>query len=504
MTDNYKKYKKIANLPQKALKKSFNKISGWKPENKLWQAVRVPGATVAFNLYLAMLLFTRIGLENPIIEKLGNMNANKKIENTPKTKFGHFINKIKKHQKKNPTASAFLVYYFMLLSFLGAGKVAHDFMNETEKEKVEIKQYKPKQTKQEPKQEKQSTFATYKKKLHPITPWLIAQLIAVEGVKMENGMHIPYKDGNGIWTIGFGSTYLKDGSRVTKNTPPITTEEAYDLARWHIEENETYFDLYCYSVADKNLVVRDTGEAFGLSSIVYNSGTKFIENKNDSNHRKRFALLREEYEKYGEKIPDSVVKKAFEKYPIVNKESFGKAWIDSHKAQDMANAIGLYMKDGAGMHWRRWLEAGLITGDIDPQDLLECPIKGMTDFYIYIGGGKKQKGKYALWEKTKDGLTPIKSTYAAFKEWLTQPQRLDLVGDSLIQIEREKVKDFMPKEIVISCLKGKCEIGTTQKKKLKSKSKTIAFNNGILNIKNKLNQQDGAMIYPFDNEYNKA
>ena len=503
MTDNYKKYKKIANIPRKAAKKGFNKIKDWTPENNWWQTVRIPAAAVAFSLYLAMRLFTRIGLENSVIEKIDDLNANRKIDVAPKTKFGRFINKIKKHQKKNPTSSAFLVYYFMLLSILGTGKAVYNFMDEPEKEKVELKQDKPKQIQQKPiqhksKQVKQNTYAAYKEKLRPIIPWLIAQLIAVEGVKMENNMHVPYKDGKGIWTIGFGSTYLKDGSHVTKNTPPITTKEAYDLALWHIEEKETFFNLYCYSVADKSLTVRNTGEAFGLSSIIYNSGTKFIEEQDEQNQKLRNAVLREEYEKYGEEISDSTVKEVFDKYPIVKKASFGKAWIDSHDPQDMAKAIGLYMKDGAGMHWRRWLEAGLITGDINPQDLLECPIKGMFDFYIYIGGGEKQKGKFALWRKTKDGIAPIKSTYAEFRQWLKNPQRLDPKTDTLIPIYREKVKDFIPKEILVSCAKGKCEIGTTQKKTLKSKAKTVAFNKGILKIKNKQNKN---VVYSFDNEH---
>lgn len=508
MTDTYKKYKKFANLPQKIVKKGADEIKNWSPKNDWGQLVRMPAMAGAFSLYFITLLFTRLGLENPIIEKLDEKNANIKIKNAKETKFGRFFDKIKMRQKKHPTASAFIVYYFMLLSLLGAGKVMQDFMEEPEKEKVELKQVKINQIRNEAKHVspinyiKQNTFGAYKEKLHPITPWLIAQLIAVEGVKMKDGMHIPYKDGNGIWTIGYGSTCLKDGSPVTKNTPPMTTEEAYDLALWHIEDNETFFVLYCYSVADKSLTVRNTGEAFGLSSIVYNSGTKFIENKNDSNHRKRFAVLREEYEKYGEEIPDSVVKKAFEKYPIVNKESFGRAWIDSHKPQDMADAIGGYMKDGAGMHWRRWMEAGLITGDIDPKDILECPIRGMFDFYMYMNGGdKKTKGKFALWEKNNGVLVPIKSTYTTFKQWLKNPQRWN--NDTLVQINREKVKDFIPEHVLKVCAKGKCEIGIMSHKKTTakklSKPKTIAFNNGIEKLKNK--HKDNMTLYPFDNEY---
>ena len=470
MTKKYQNYKKIANAPQKWLYEQFKNIKDWEPGDWRWQFVRIPGAFTAFNLYLTTWLFTRIGFENPIIENLDEKNANKKIKVAPKTKFGRLINAIRKKKKASPTASAFIAYYFMLLSLLGGGKVAYDnkdyikekyieWTQEDEEQDVEIKK--------EMEEARQNTFAEYREKLQPITPWLIAQLIAAEGVKMENGMHIPYKDSKGIWTIGFGSTYLKDGTHVTKKTPPITTEEAYDLALWHIEEHETFFYLYCYSIADQNLTVRNTGEAFALSSIVYNSGTKFIEEPADINHRERFCLLREKYDKYGAAIPDSVVAELFRKYPIVNKAGFGKAWMDSHNPQDMADAIGGYMKDGGGMHWRRWLEAGLFTGDIDPKDLLECPIGGMYEFYVYMGG--KKKGKYALWKQTKDGITPIKSTYTDFKNWIRQPQNLNAKTGKLTPIMRSKVKDFIPKEILKECEKGKCEKGAVVQKRKSAK-----------------------------------
>lgn len=46
----------------------------------------------------------------------------------------------------------------------------------------------------------------------------------------------PYNDGVGVWTIGYGSTYLRDGSRVTQNTPAMTREEAESLMRYKIQK----------------------------------------------------------------------------------------------------------------------------------------------------------------------------------------------------------------------------------------------------------------------------
>ena len=455
-------------------------LKQWQPDGAWGKTGRVAGlAGIDLTWFLFCLMkytakdtrnaLNTVFLNNIVIDKLEERNRKKKIK-TDDSNFKKFFKNLQKsHPRAAATLQLWMVYTLMTMGILG-GKVAYDnkdyikekyieWTQEDEEQDVEIKK--------EMEEARQNTFAEYREKLQPITPWLIAQLIAAEGVKMENGMHIPYKDSKGIWTIGFGSTYLKDGTHVTKKTPPITTEEAYDLALWHIEEHETFFYLYCYSIADQNLTVRNTGEAFGLSSIVYNSGTKFIEEPADINHRERFCLLREEYDKYGAAIPDSVVAELFRKYPIVNKAGFGKAWMDSHNPQDMADAIGGYMKDGGGMHWRRWLEAGLFTGDIDPKDLLECPIGGMYEFYVYMGG--KKKGKYALWKQTKDGITPIKSTYTDFKNWIRQPQNLNAKTGKLTPIMRSKVKDFIPKEILKECKKGKCEIGAVVQKRKSAK-----------------------------------
>lgn len=458
-------------------------LKQWQPDGALGKTGRVAGlAGIDLTWFLFCLMkytakdtkngLNTVFLNNIVIDKLEERNRKKKIK-TDDSNFKKFFKNLQKsHPRTAATLQLWMVYTLMTLGIAG-GKVAYDNKDYIKGKYIEwMQDEQDAESEREMQNAMQNTFAAYKEKLQPITPWLIAQLIAAEGVKMENGMHVPYKDSKGIWTIGFGSTHLKDGTHVTADTPPITTEEAYDLALWHIEENETFFYLYCYSVADKNLTVRNTGEAFALSSIIYNSGTKFIEEPADKNHRERFTLLRDEYNKYGDAIPDSIVADLFQKYPIINKANFGKAWIDSHKPQDMASAIGGYMKDGGGMHWRRWLEAGLFTGDINPEDLLKCPIGGMYDFYIYMGGGsgKQQKGKFALWKETENGLVPIKSTYKAFKNWLKHPKSLNVKTGKLTTISGKKVKDFIPKEILNTCAKGKCKIGAAvQKRKNKEK-----------------------------------
>ena len=452
------------------LESDYEKIKRWQPDNEFAKADK-EHTLAEIDLVWFLFCLTKFAakdaktvfFDNYFIKK---WEENKKNIKTNKDDSGvkkFFKNLQKSHPRAAATLQLWMVYALMTLGIAG-GKVAYDKKDYIKQKYISWIQDKDGQNaeaEKEMEKARQNTFAAYREKLQPITPWLIAQLIAMEGVKIENGMHVPYQDSNGKWTIGFGSTVLKDGTSVTENTPPITTEEAYDLALWHIEERETFFDLYCYSVADESLTVCNTGEALGLSSIMYNSATKFIEEKTDFNHKERFDALRKEYNKYGAAIPDSVVADLFKRYPIVNKANFGKAWIDSHKPQDMANAIGGYMKDGAGMHWRRWLEAGLITGDINPKDLLDCPIGGMYEFYLFMGGGteKNQKGKFALWKQNGNEITPIKSTYTTFKQWLENPQQLDKKTGKLVPITRKKVKDFMPEDVLAECMKNKCEIG---------------------------------------------
>lgn len=46
----------------------------------------------------------------------------------------------------------------------------------------------------------------------------------------------PYKDIAGVWTIGWGNTFI-DGKPVTANTPPLTQAQADDLFLKSIKEN---------------------------------------------------------------------------------------------------------------------------------------------------------------------------------------------------------------------------------------------------------------------------
>lgn len=50
-----------------------------------------------------------------------------------------------------------------------------------------------------------------------------------DGNKVTKGIYEPYKDCVGVWTIGYGSTYLLDGSKVSATTKPLTEPECEAL-----------------------------------------------------------------------------------------------------------------------------------------------------------------------------------------------------------------------------------------------------------------------------------
>ncbi|MCL1891789.1 MAG: hypothetical protein FWF97_00620 [Alphaproteobacteria bacterium] len=298
-------------------------------------------------------------------------------------------------------------------------------------------------------------FETYFKKIQPITPFLIAYIVGPEGVHKDTktGLHIPYKDSNGIWTIGFGCTVLKDGKPVTSKTRPISDDEAYDLARWHIEQKETFFFMYCYDIAFETIDVSDVGQALGISSVIYNSGTNLIEDPKNKNHKERNTRLRNLYKEYGLGVPDSLVLQLFGKYPVVATRSFGEAWMKGASMKELGDCLGGFVKDGRGLYWRRWLEAGLLTGEITPEMLLECPVKGVYEFWMLKSGGSKKN-----FIETKNGKPRIvRATYKDFKEWLKNP--VNKSGKSIAGWKR--IKDLLPQDVVAYCQQGECKLGST-------------------------------------------
>lgn len=457
------KFRRNVNAPHRAVKKLKENIKATKPEKTAGKIAR--GAGVATTGFVqAMLWFIEHFTLDNFITRAGE-RAFSKVK-VGKNKKGQ-PKKLQKFVKENPNFTAIVSWWMMLAAITGVGagvknkdKIRDWLENPFEKidnpfGNVSEEQYEP------------GTYGAYFDRMKTITPFLIADLIAKEGVHVNSyGLHTPYLDSTGHWTIGFGSTMLKDGTRVTASTPPITTEEAYELARWHLEEGETYFGMYCYDVAFDEVDIDDVAEAFAMGSIIYNSFANLIEDPNDTNCRERFATLRKLYKEYGRALTDEQVLEVFSKYPVVNMRKFGKAWLTGKKPQVVADQLGYFLKGGRGLIWRRWLEAGLFTGDITPQMLLDCPMGGLYEFFERKGG---DRGAFFS-EDSKGGNRHVKrETYAEFKEWLKAP--VDKGGHSLAS--KKKVRDYMPLFALEACDGQECKLGDKASKKQQIKQKKV-------------------------------
>lgn len=86
-------------------------------------------------------------------------------------------------------------------------------------------------------------------------------IIAFEGFSAK-----PYLDGGGVPTIGYGSTYHIDGSKVTMHDAPITKEQAVKLMRGTIKKYEE-----AVSSAIRKPITQNQFDA--CVSLAYNIGT---------------------------------------------------------------------------------------------------------------------------------------------------------------------------------------------------------------------------------------
>lgn len=277
--------------------------------------------------------------------------------------------------------------------------------------------------KKEIKKQEVETFQNFKERMHPLTQSVLLETVLAEGTEFDDqGLCKPYrkkikKNGKWVWdkwTIGFGLTEL-DGKPVTKNTRHITVQEALEKSAEFLENKETYFFMWCYEIGMDGLNIDTDGKALCLASIIYNAGTKLIEKPTNTNHCDRNAELRKLYAQYGGSVTVDQVKALFAKYPIVDPTSFGKV-LNGGSVKQWADALGGFTAEGGGIYWRRWLEGQLAMGNITPEDLLDVPYLGMTDFYRWAGNNK------AVFFEKKDGVLHVNpSALSKFKEWIKKP-----------------------------------------------------------------------------------
>lgn len=428
------------------------KVRTWLKENSL-TGVKWSGVVTLWMAEMLTRLLNALFLDNTALRGLENTFRNQEIKK-PKDKWYSKVNTAaKKSTKNHPVLASYLLYYLLLFGVTFGGTTAIDgFVDEKKDKRKKIENV-------EPKMAEAQTFAEYLDRMQGAMPYLVADLIAKEGVRVnEQGMHVPYRDGQGVWTIGFGSTVLKGGeNRVTAKTPAITDREAYELACWHIMEHETLFRLWCYDVMYNDVDIDRSNELIALSASTYNLGTDLIEmptvnGKRNRNYQERFAELDRLRQQYGNAITADQVRAVFAKYPVEHLTSVGKAWLNGGSNADVADSLGNFLKGGNGLRWRRWLEAQVMKGNIKPEVFLKVPVGGLYEFYKIVGEEREN------WFIDKDGKRVANDeTLNKFNQWLENP--VDKKGNPLVGAKWKPVSDYLPDDIARQCFEGKCEIG---------------------------------------------
>ena len=75
----------------------------------------------------------------------------------------------------------------------------------------------------------------------------------------------PYQDQNGIPTIGYGSTYYQDGTRVTMDDPAISKDQAIAILQSYVKKFERVVNQYVSAELNQN-------QFDALVDFVYNIG----------------------------------------------------------------------------------------------------------------------------------------------------------------------------------------------------------------------------------------
>lgn len=106
---------------------------------------------------------------------------------------------------------------------------------------------------------------------------IAAPLIA----QFEGWRALPYPDSGGVMTIGYGFTYLADGSKVTAHTPAMTKAEGLTLLTSIVAKTVVRVRQLVYAQANDNQIAAFTSFAYNVGTSAFGRSTllKLFNNK---------------------------------------------------------------------------------------------------------------------------------------------------------------------------------------------------------------------------------
>jgi len=116
-----------------------------------------------------------------------------------------------------------------------------------------------------------------------ISPFGLAIIKYFEGFRAE-----PYLCSAGVPTIGYGSTYYEDGTKVTLDDEPITEEDATILLE------QTVNDEYSITVDEGVLVDVNQQQFDAMVSLTYNIGSGAFLGSTLLEHCNREEIIRQQ------------------------------------------------------------------------------------------------------------------------------------------------------------------------------------------------------------------
>lgn len=146
---------------------------------------------------------------------------------------------------------------------------------------------------------------------------------AVELIKAFEGWHRALPDGRAapylcpanVWTIGYGATFLLDGSAVTARTSPITREEGEKL----LQAQLAIFERGVLAETSQSEMPLNANQIGALTSFAFNLGVGRLKSSSLLRHVKagRFDAAADEFPKWvmagGQKLPGLVRRREAER-----------------------------------------------------------------------------------------------------------------------------------------------------------------------------------------------